>query len=308
MKRPLRATCIVNVAAGGAGQARDKIAQLFAHAAAEVKIEDVDASGDAGTLARKAVAGKSQLVLAAGGDGTINAVAAALIDTDAVLGVLPLGTFNHFAKDLKLPLELEAAVAAIFHGEVATIDVGEVNGRIFLNNSSLGFYPGMVREREANQRRGLGKWVAFAKAAIFIFKRYSPLYVRTKQEEATTLPASTPFVFVGNNRYQIEGLHIGERTSLDGGTLWVCQAPHAGRGMILRLALQALIGRSDPRELVILETPEFWVRPAAKTLRVANDGEVNPMETPLHYRIRPRALRVMVPPRDNALVEPATLA
>jgi diacylglycerol kinase family enzyme len=229
-----------------------------------------------------------------------------LIGTDAVLGVLPLGTFNHFAKDLKIPLGLEAAVANIFHGEVVNVDVGEVNGRIFLNNSSLGFYPGLVLEREAHQRMGHSKCVAFAKAAIFIFKRYSPLTVRTKLDETTTLPSTTPFVFVGNNPYQTAGLHIGERISLDGGTLWVCQAPHARRGKLLSMALQALIGRSNPRELVILETSEFWVRPKAKTLRVANDGEVHRMDTPLHYRSLAHALRVIVPQRPKVVVEPGT--
>ena len=258
--RTPRAICILNGAAGDARQARGKLVDVFAQARAEVHIVDVNDSSDVSALARKAVVENSKLLLAGGGDGTINAVAAALIGTDAVLGVLPLGTLNHFAKDMKIPLGLEAAVANIFHGAVARVDVGEVNGRIFLNNSSLGIYPGVVQEREANQRKGHSKWVAFAEAAIFVFKRYSPLNVRTKLDEATTLPVSTPFVFVGNNRYQTAGLHIGERISLDGGTLWVCQAPHAGRAKLLRLALQALIGRSNPRELVILETPEFWVR------------------------------------------------
>jgi diacylglycerol kinase family enzyme len=304
--RTLSATCILNGAAAGVLQVRDKLADLFAQARAEVHIVEANDSSDVSALARKAIAENSRLVLAGGGDGTINAIAAALIGTDSVLGVLPLGTFNHFAKDLNIPLGLEAAVANIFHGEVTRVDVGEVNGRIFLNNSSLGFYPGMVRVREANQLQGHSKWVAFAKAAIFIFKRYSPLTIRTKLDETTTLPASTPFVFVGNNGYQITGLHIGERISLDGGTLWVCQAPHAGRGKLLRLALYALIGRSNPRELVILETSEFWVRPKAKTLHVANDGEVHRMDTPLHYRSLPRALNVIVPPGAKAVVEPRT--
>src|SRR5512141_2991339 len=159
------ATCILNSAAGGTRQDRHKLADLFAQVPAEVHIMEADDSSDVSTLVRKAVAENSKLVLAAGGDGTINAVATALIGTDAVLGVLPLGTFNHFAKDLNIPLVLEAAVANIFHGEVASVDVGEVNGRIFLNNSSLGIYPGVVQEREAHQRKGHSKWVAFAKAA-----------------------------------------------------------------------------------------------------------------------------------------------
>ena len=305
--RTLSAICILNGAAGDARQARGKLVDVFAQARAEVHIVDVNDSSDVSALAHKAVAENSKFVLAGGGDGTINAVAAALIGTDAVLGVLPLGTLNHFAKDLKIPLELEDAVANIFHGKVARIDVGEVNGRIFLNNSSLGIYPGVVQEREAHQREGHSKWVAFAEAAIFVFKRYSPLSIRTKLDEATTLPTSSPFVFVGNNRYQTAGLHIGERISLDGGTLWVCQAPHAGRAKLLRLALQALIGRSNPRELVILETSEFWVRPKAKTLRVAIDGEVSLMDTPLHYRSRPRVLRVIITPGEKAIIEPGKL-
>jgi diacylglycerol kinase family enzyme len=299
-----RATCILNSAAGGARQVREVLAHAFAQAGTDVQIVDLRGRSDATALARKAVAEGSQLLLAGGGDGTVSAVAAALIGTDAALGVLPLGTLNHFAKDLRIPLDLEAAVATSFHGQVAFVDVGEVNGRIFLNNSSLGIYPGVVLERETRQRGGRGKWVAFAEAVAFVFKRYSPLRVRTELDEATTLPASTPFVFVGNNRYQTAGLHVGERVSLDGGTLWVCQAPHAGRAKLLRLALQAVIGRSNPRELVILETSEFWVRPRARTLRVATDGEVNRMDTPLHFRSRPRALRVMVPRGDKAVVEP----
>lgn len=295
------ATCILNVPPDAAGQARDNLAAMFAKEHAEAHIEDAgNGSDDVGALARKAVAENRKLVVAGGGDGTINAVAAALVDTDTVLGVLPLGTLNHFANDLKIPLELEAALENLFHGKVVSVDVGEVNGRIFLNNSSLGIYPGVVKEREAHQHDGYSKWVAFAGAAITIFKQYSPLRARTKQDEATTLPLSVPFIFVGNNRYQAAGLHIGERSSLDGGKLWVCQAPHAGRFKLLRIALQALIGRAHPIELDILETAEFWVRPKARTLQVATDGEVNRMDTPLHYRILPRAIRVIVPPGQKA--------
>ena len=112
-----------------------------------------------------------ELVVAGGGDGTLSAVAAALVGTDTALGVLPMGTLNHFAKDLGIPLKLEKAVQTLFTGKIARVDVGEVNGRIFLNNSSIGFYPRIVQARKREQRRGRSKWVAFAQAAATVFRK-----------------------------------------------------------------------------------------------------------------------------------------
>ena len=93
--------------------------------------------------------------MAAGGDGTINSVASAVVGSEKSLGVLPFGTMNHFAKDLHIPLDLEGAVNTIVAGHKTKVDVGEVNGRIFLNNSSLGLYPSIVRERQ-KQRDSMG--------------------------------------------------------------------------------------------------------------------------------------------------------
>jgi diacylglycerol kinase family enzyme len=122
-------------------------------------------------------------VVAAGGDGTVNAVAAALVGTEKTLGVLPLGTLNHFAKDLGIPLELEGAVHAVVHGRVSEVDIGVVNGRVFVNNSGLGIYPQVVAEREAEQERhGTGKWPAFARAALGAFRRYPFLKLRVHVE------------------------------------------------------------------------------------------------------------------------------
>src|SRR5262245_28881854 len=102
-------------------------------------------------FARRAVAGNSQIIVAGGGDGTISAVASMLVGTDKTLGVLPLGTLNHFAKDLGIPLDLEAAIQTLAHGYSIPIDVGMVNDRVFINNSSLGLYPEIVRHRKKHQ-------------------------------------------------------------------------------------------------------------------------------------------------------------
>src|SRR5664279_295495 len=123
---------------------------------------------DPGDAARDALRRGAKTLVAAGGDGTVSAVAATLLDSDATLGVLPLGTLNHFAKDLKIPLELEDAARVIANGAIARIDAGEVNGRAFINNSSLGVYPQMLAWREDYRREGWTKWAALFLSLIHI--------------------------------------------------------------------------------------------------------------------------------------------
>ncbi|MGC4004181.1 MAG: diacylglycerol kinase family protein [Pirellulales bacterium] len=96
-------------------------------------------------------------VIGGGGDGTLSAIAGALAGTKMPLGVLPLGTLNHFAKDLKIPMHLADAAWVVAQRRIAQVDVAEVNGRVFLNNSSLGLYPRMVIERDGQRQRGLVK-------------------------------------------------------------------------------------------------------------------------------------------------------
>src|SRR5258708_33745983 len=127
-------------------------------------------------LAKNSVQEDWTVITAGGGAGTINAVASYLIGTDKILGVLPLGTLNHFARNLRIPLDLEGAARTAISGRAAAVDVAEVNGRIFLNNSSLGLYPTIVREREKQQRLGSGKWPAFVWAALAVFRRYPFLH------------------------------------------------------------------------------------------------------------------------------------
>ena len=293
--------CILNGAAGSnrAGEVSDHLADLFAKHRAQTRILLARDGVEIAALAHRAIEDRCTTVVVGGGDGTVSRVAAALIDTETTLGVLPLGTFNHFAKDLKIPLDLEAAVANIFAGWVASVDVGEVNGRPFVNNSSLGLYPAIVSQREERQRRGDGKWVGFAKATLFALQRYSPLYVSLHAESRNEIADKTPFVFVGNNRYEASGLNIGGRGCLDAGRLWVYRAPHASRFALFRMALQALGGTQDPNDLEIFDTEEFWVGSKNTRLSVATDGEVMTLDTPLHYRIRPRALSVIVPIEDG---------
>ena len=178
---------------------------------------------------------------------------------------------------------------------VIHVDVGEVNGRIFLNNSSIGFYPQIVQEREREQRQGYGKWRAAAHAAVRVLHRSRTLHVALSDDHDRRQSYDTPFVFVGNNRYTLAGLQIGTRAALDGGKLWLCAAPHAGRFKLLTLALKGLLGLVHDIDLAAFEIAETEVRLRQRRVIVATDGEVCEMQTPLRYRTRPGALRVVVP-------------
>ncbi len=255
-------------------------------------------SGDEMTAcARAALEARVAIVVAAGGDGTINAVASVLVDTNVAFGVLPLGTLNHFAKDIGMPLALDAAIAAIASGVRRQVDVGEVNGQVFLNNSSLGLYPDIVRERTKQQSRlGRGKWLAAAWATLGALRRYPFLSLRLHLDDGIEQARRTPFVFIGNNAYTMQGLDIGARSRLDAGKLSLYVAQRPGRLGLLRLGWRALCGQlAQERDFDVLDIAALTIDTRKRRIRVATDGEVTVLATPLHYRIRPAALSVIVP-------------
>ena len=246
--------------------------------------------------ARRAVRDRIKTVVAGGGDGTLNAVASALVGTGTAFGVLPLGTLNHFAKDLKIPLDLEGAIGTIAEGHTLQVDTGEVNGRIFLNNSSLGLYPDTVRERERQQKRlGRGKWLAFFWAAIAALRRYPFLDVTISLDKGD-YQRRTPFIFIGNNAYLMEGFNIGERKRLDAAQLSLYVVQRTGRLGLLALAMRALFGRlRQAKDFDVLAAKKILIKTRHRQIRVSTDGEVNLMQSPLDYRIRAASLKVIVP-------------
>ncbi|MBA2621969.1 MAG: diacylglycerol kinase family lipid kinase [Acidobacteria bacterium] len=246
-------------------------------------------------LAERAAKSNADMVVAGGGDGTISGVAAHVIETNKTFGVLPLGTLNHFSKDLNIPQDLTEAVRVIAEGNVQTIDVAEVNGRIFINNSSIGLYPEIVRKREEHQRFGRGKWSAAFWAATSILRRYPFLNIKLKVEDKEVV-RKTPFVFVGNNEYAMDFLNIGKRERLTDGKLSVYLLHRTGRAGLLMLALRSLFGAMQrAKDFEEVNTEDIQIDTRRKSILVAFDGEVERMKTPLCYRIRPRALRVIVP-------------
>jgi diacylglycerol kinase family enzyme len=137
--------------------------------------------------------------------------------------------------------------------------------------------------------------VAFVLALRSVIRRYFRLRIKVRMDQAEALEHVTPFLFVGNNRYQTTGLEIGTRSRLDAGQLWVCTAPRSNRQNVARIALRTLVGRATDQELNAFEVNEIWVQPGTPRVKVSTDGEVSVMEAPLHYRTRPQALRVVVP-------------
>lgn len=292
---------IMNASSGPTGKekTRDEVTDRFSKHGVDARISLANSGEELVELAQRAAKSDATTIVAGGGDGTINAVASTLVDTDKTLGVLPLGTLNHFAKDLRIPPDLEGAVQNITANKVVRVDVGEVNGHIFLNNSSLGLYPSIVHEREQKQKLGHGKWPAFVWAAFSVMRRYPFIDVRLNVD-GEEISSRTPFVFIGNNEYEMESFNIGGRARLDAGQLSLYFSHRTRRLGLVALGLRALLARVEKtEEFVAMLTTEVSIETRRSRIRVATDGEVIMMQPPLRYRVRPGALNVIVPARDS---------
>lgn len=245
-------------------------------------------------LAKHAVE-DADVIVAGGGDGTISTVALEVARAGKTLGVLPLGTLNNFSKDLGVPQSLSGAVATIATGEIKLVDLAEVNGRTFINNSSIGLYPRIVLRRVEQQRLGRGKWNAAFWATLQMFRLSPFLKVRIELDGKVFL-RKTPFVFVGNNEYEMDLYNIGRRVALDEGELSVYFLHRSGRWGVVLLLMHTLFGRLRQwKDFEEVSTDAITIQTRRRKLHVAFDGEVREMSTPLHYRTLPKALKVIVP-------------
>ena len=286
---------------GNAGTAKgqpkiiDELKDLFDSTQCDVEIITLPAGSDTTAVAADA-ARRAEIVVAAGGDGTISSVAAAILDSPAALGVLPLGSRNHFAKDLHIPLDLRAAVDVIAAGYIGRVDVGRVNDRVFINNSSIGLYPGIVEAREELREQGHRKWTAMA-IATWLFLRNYPGMTVDLEADGQARTRRTPFLFVGNNEYAIDGLRVGGRTTIEEGRLFAYLTPRTRTRDLPALVAKALVGRAGQSgAFEIVPAAELTIRSQRmRRLQVAIDGEVVTMDLPLEYRVCPGALRVVLP-------------
>ena len=293
---------VLNASSGSAGgeAAAKQLTEIFTAAGREARITVAKGGGEIRAAMERAIESGCDTLVAGGGDGTINTAAQLLVGGEIRLGVLPLGTLNHFAKDLGIPLDLEEATKVVLDGIVCQVDVGEVNGRVFLNNSSLGVYPAIVRLRERYRTKVGGKWIAALWAGLTVLRRNPFMAVRIVVEEKAIV-RRTPLVLVANNEYRASGIQAGTRESLARGRLALYVLNAERRPGLLRLAWEVLLkGAEQAKEIDLVTVEEATIETRRHRLQVATDGEVFSMESPLRYRIRPGELRVHVPATTSA--------
>lgn len=294
-----RAVILINRGGGSAGgeDVADQVRTALAAAGIDGEVELLDGAGVA-KRAAEAVKAKAPLVVAGGGDGTISAAAGAIAGSDTLLGVLPLGTLNHFARDLGIHFDLSKAAAVIGAGIERCVDVAELNGRLFINNSAVGLYPLMVLDREAQQKRlGRSKRLAMLVASARTFARFRHQRLALTINEAERATLDTPLLFVGNNDYRVALPAPGRRASIEDGRLCVFVLRKNGRLGLAAATLRALLGVTRQDDMIRLDDVQrLRVSSRRSRLAVAIDGETERVKPPLDYRIRPGALRVLAPP------------
>jgi YegS/Rv2252/BmrU family lipid kinase len=285
---------------GGGAVAADaeiatKVEAALSAVGVRAKVELID-GGECEVRSRAIAERGDALLIVGGGDGTISAAASALVGTDTRLGILPLGTLNHFSRDLGIPADLGEAAKLLASGAERRVDVAEMNGRIFINNSAIGLYPLMVVDRDLQQRRlGRSKRLAMIVASIRTLARFNHqrLTLTVNDEKGRV---DTPLLFVGNNDYRIDIGGPGQRESLDDGELCVLVMRKKTRLGLIGASVRALLNRSRRDDMVRLDDVQrLRVESRRSHLTVSLDGEVVSAASPLDYRIRKQALTVIAP-------------
>lgn len=295
---------IVVILNATAGSVKDKeltsrISKAFERNGAQARIE-VASGKQIAPIAQAMRDEHYDVIVAAGGDGTVSTVASQIVAYDTVLGVLPMGTLNHFARDLGIPLDLEEAVAAVCLGEVSAVDVGSVNEKFFINNSSLGLYADQARLRQVWRPR-VGRWLALILASIVTLSRYRFLRVTVELNDKP-ISRRCPLVLVSNNEYKLEPGNLTQRKQLDGGALGLYMLRDEGRMGLLRIALRSLVFNLEDVEGFEHDTAaKITITTRQRRIRVALDGEAYKLAAPLRYRLVPRGLRVITPQKPPGL-------
>lgn len=285
----------------GEDEARRTIEAALSDAGRAFSIHQVEDPSQLDSLAATVVAEARAcggVVVAAGGDGTINTVAAATLGSGCPFGVLPLGTFNYFSRVHGIPSDVRAACQVLLGAQAFETQVGLVNDRVFLVNGSLGAYPELLEEREiAKQRLGRSRWVAMAAGLRSLLRSHRHLRLDIdSQRGRRSVIAET--LFVSNNRLQLARVGIAESESVEHGRLVAVVVRPAGVLGTLKLMLRALLGRlNEADEVTSFDFERMTVRPRLRKrwVKVAKDGEVAVLPAPLTFRVAPSALCLLRP-------------
>jgi diacylglycerol kinase family enzyme len=249
---------------------------------------------------REAVAEGWDTIVAAGGDGTISAISGVLCGTRTRLGVVPMGTFNFLARSLGIPQELDAALKTLRHGRETRIALGEINGRTFINNTSLGAYAAVLEAREQIYARwGRSRIVAYWSVIVAMLTLYRPLRM-TVTVDGVTHRVRSPMAFIAIRPYQLEEYGLHGADAVRNGELALYLAPDAGRLMLLWRALRILLRRVQPgADYRLLTGKEIVIETEGNRQLVARDGERERMQGPYRVRLVENALGVVVPADDR---------
>jgi diacylglycerol kinase family enzyme len=294
-----RVTVLLNRGSGAIAADRglaDKAGNALRQAGLDVEVELVS-GGECGVRCKAAADRGDEMLVVGGGDGTVSAAASALVGTETLLGILPLGTLNHFARDLGIPTKLDEAALLIASRKERRVDVGEMNDRIFINNSAIGLYPLMVVDRDLQRKKlGRSKRLAMIVASLRTLMRFNHHRLTLTVNEEQTGRIDTPLLFVGNNHYRIDIGAPGTRERIDGGELSVFVMRKKTRTGMIAASLRALFDHARSNDMVRLEQVErLRVASHRSQLAVSLDGEVVRAQPPLDYKIRKKALRVIAP-------------
>lgn len=273
------------------------VALALSDAGHRVEVKVADRRDVAAILTALASRDDLDAVVVGGGDGTILTAILAGLGQPKPLGILPLGTLNLFARDLGLPLDPVEAARAVARAHPQPIDLAEVNGHPFAIWASLGMHPWVVRRRDRLQREGTPKWRAMALAALRALRRH-PMVSVTLASDGRIATVTTPLMVISNNAWREETLPLSRET-LDKGELVAHVAKSSSRLSLVRLAFNALIGRwKVPSLLDTFSATEVRVTSRRRRMMVSLDGEVTVMQSPLVFKLRPKALTVLMPERN----------
>ena len=266
-------------------------------------IRRVDNPQQLPALAQRAVALAQQqqgIVVAAGGDGTINAVVQAVLNSGLPFGVLPQGTFNYFSRTHGIPADTAAATSVLLDATVCPVQVGLINDRVFLVNASLGLYPTLLEDREAYKRQfGRSRFVALCAGVVTLLREHRQLLIGLEHAGETRV-LRTPTLVVGNNPLQLKQLGIPEASAVQQGQLAAIAVRPISTLAMCWLLLRGALGKlGEADNVVTFAFERLTVRPyGRRRIKVAMDGEVAWLNTPLVFQIAPRALQLLVPAGD----------
>ncbi|XDA97023.1 diacylglycerol kinase family protein [Sulfitobacter sp. LCG007] len=293
-----RACIVINPKSGKKRGRTDlgEIKRLIRERDLDVEIRPLSKGSDVDKVARKAVEDGFGTIIAAGGDGTISGVASALHGKDVRMGILPLGTFNYFARSLDIPDDIEGAIDVLAAGGERTIPVGTINGKVFLNNASLGIYPEVLRTRETTYTRwGRSRIAAYWSVLLTLMRLPKPLKLEITTAQETKL-VRTPLAFVVSNAYQLDEVGLEGAECIRDGKMVLLIAPDSDRLKLVRHGLTLAMGLARKnRDFSMICVDELTIASDRKHLLVARDGERARMERPFRFELHKDSLRVITP-------------